>query len=112
MSSDRDRRLATYGTLAPGRANHHHLAHLDVQWQVGWVHGHLRQAGWGASMGYPGLTLDPDGPSVEMHLFESDALPDHWAHLDAFEGDEYRRTPVTVHTPQGDRDAWIYALAD
>jgi len=31
-SADAHRRLATYGTLAPGRPNHHHLDGLDGRW--------------------------------------------------------------------------------
>lgn len=38
---DRSHCLATYGTLAPGRANHHQLAELQGHWQAGHVTGHL-----------------------------------------------------------------------
>ena len=34
-------RLVTYGTLAPGRPNHHQLDGLDGDWTTGWIHGDL-----------------------------------------------------------------------
>jgi gamma-glutamylcyclotransferase (GGCT)/AIG2-like uncharacterized protein YtfP len=40
-----DMRLATYGTLAPGRVNHHQLAGLDGHWRQGTVKGTLVDAG-------------------------------------------------------------------
>lgn len=106
-----DTRLATYGTLAPGRANHHQLAGLKGQWQQGTVRGRLTDVGWGAALGYPGLVLDPSGPVVEVSLFESADLPDHWPRLDAFEGTGYRRFVTRVLTEDGEREAWIYVLA-
>ncbi|HTT20488.1 MAG TPA: gamma-glutamylcyclotransferase [Candidatus Sulfotelmatobacter sp.] len=113
--SDRDRRaesrLATYGTLSPGRVNHHELAGLQGNWRQGTVRGRLAQAGWGAALGYPALVLDPQGPPVEVFLFESPDLSDHWARLDEFEGDGYRRVITHVETPDGAVDACIYVLA-
>lgn len=46
-----------------------------------------------------------------MQLFESPDLPAHWARLDAFEGDGYRRVVAAVTTPAGPIEAWIYAAA-
>ena len=105
-------RLAVYGTLAPGRPNHHQLSGLSGRWIEGTVRGRLRREGWGAELGYPGIVVDPDGPAVGVHLFESSDLPDHWARLDEFEGAGYRRTVTAVSTPEGDRLASIYVLAD
>ena len=106
-----DTRLATYGTLAPGRVNHHRLAGLKGQWQQGTVRGRLADAGWGAALGYPGLILDPLGPVVEVYLFKSEELPDHWPRLDEFEGPGYRRVVTQVRTADGELDAWIYVIA-
>ena len=103
--------LAVYGSLAPGRANHHQLAGLAGSWSHGWVRGLLAPAGWGAALGYPGLLLDEDGANVAVHLFHSADLPQHWARLDAFEGPDYCRTLVTISTPAGDVCAFVYALA-
>jgi gamma-glutamylcyclotransferase (GGCT)/AIG2-like uncharacterized protein YtfP len=105
-----DTRLATYGTLAPGRPNHGQLTGLSGRWLVGHVRGSLVQAGWGADFGYPGLILDPRGPLVEVDVFESSALPQHWHRLDAFEGPGYRRVAIDVSTAEGVLPASIYVL--
>jgi gamma-glutamylcyclotransferase (GGCT)/AIG2-like uncharacterized protein YtfP len=104
--------LATYGTLAPGRSNHHQLSHLRGKWSIGTVRGKFVEKGWGAALGYPALVLDADGDTIEVHLFESLDLSDHWRRLDDFEGSEYRRAPVQVETEGGLVDAWIYVSAD
>jgi len=112
--SDRatDTRLAVYGTLAPGRVNHHQLADLKGQWQRGTVRGKLVQAGWGAALGFPGLILDSSGPLVEVFLFESLDLRDHWSRLDAYEGSGYWRVVTQVRVADGELSAYIYVLAD
>ena len=76
----------------------------------GYVKGMLVDAGWGASLGYPALLLDPEGPAIAVDVFESIDLPAHWARLDAFEGPGYQRVVTTVHTPTGDVEASIYVL--
>jgi len=103
-------RLATYGSLAPGRPNHHQLSGLAGTWIEGHVRGTLVDAGWGASIGYPALILDPDAPTVAVHVFESMDLPAQWQRLDDFEGPGYERAVTTVHTPQGTIKASIYVL--
>ncbi len=105
-------RLATYGSLAPDRANHHELAGLVGRWFQGTVRGRLVEAGWGAALGFPGLELAPDGVSVTVDIFESIDLHRHWLRLDAFEGGGYRRVLTSVETKWGARDAWIYVLAN
>lgn len=105
-------RLATYGTLAPGRANHGQLDGLSGSWSRGTVRGTLVQEGWGAELGFPGLVLDPDGGAVGVEVFSSSDLSAHWTRLDAFEGQGYRRVSVTVETADGPLKAWIYVLAD
>jgi gamma-glutamylcyclotransferase (GGCT)/AIG2-like uncharacterized protein YtfP len=112
LSETPDTRLAVYGTLAPGRVNHHQISALAGKWQRGTVKGKLFCSGWGAALGFPGLILDPLGPSVDVHLFASADLPEHWARLDEFEGSGYRRVVTTVNTEEGDRSAWIYVLAE
>jgi gamma-glutamylcyclotransferase (GGCT)/AIG2-like uncharacterized protein YtfP len=104
-------RLATYGSLSPGRANDHELAGLRGNWRVGTVRGRLMPEGWGATMGYPGLILDPLGPQVDVYLFESPDLPHHWERLDEFEGSGYQRVTTQVWTPAGELEACIYVLA-
>ncbi len=106
-----DCRFAVYGTLAPGRPNHHQLSSWSGRWTAGTVRGRLLEEGWGVEFGYPGIVLDPDGPTVSVQLFESSDLPDHWTRLDEFEGSGYRRTLTTVTTAEGSPLASIYVLA-
>ena len=103
-------RLATYGTLAPGRVNNSQLADLDGHWRQGTVRGRLVEAGWGAELGYPGLILDPSGQAIEVYVFESLELPNHWPRIDEFEGAGYHRVVTQVRTVDGDLDASIYVV--
>ncbi len=66
----------------------------------------------GAALGFSGLVLDPAGPAVGVKVFESVELPGHWARLDEFEGDGYRRAVASVETEDGVVAAWIYVLAE
>ena len=104
-------RLATYGSLAPGEINHYQLSSLLGHWQRGKVHGRLTDSGWGSALGFPGLILDPLGPAVDVYLFESQDLLNHWARLDEFEGEGYQRVVTEVDTEQGTLSAYIYVLA-
>lgn len=103
--------LATYGSLAPGRPNHFQLAGLTGHWFKAIVRGDLVQAGWGAGLGFPGLMLNPTGGVVEVDVFDAPDLSEHWARLDAFEGEGYRRVLARMKTTNGTIDAWIYVLA-
>lgn len=111
MTSSVETRLAVYGTLAPGKPNHHQLDGLRGSWRPGMVRGRLHPEGWGATLGYPALEPDPRGEAVAVQIFESDDLPEHWARLDAFEGEGYQRVAIRVTSPEGEVDAYIYALA-
>jgi gamma-glutamylcyclotransferase (GGCT)/AIG2-like uncharacterized protein YtfP len=107
-----EHRLATYGTLAPGRPNAHLLDGLSGTWTRGTIRGHLHERGWGAHDGYPGIVMDDSGLKVEVHVFASRDLPAHWQRLDDFEGSGYRRVPVSVSGETGEVAAYVYALAD
>ena len=111
QGSEAQCRLAVYGSLAPGRPNHHQLAALRGEWRAGRVRGRLVEQGWGAAMGYPGLVPDKEGDEIAVQLFESPDLPEHWTRLDAFEGDGYRRAVVSAQTDIGPVDAFIYVIA-
>lgn len=108
--SGASRRLAVYGSLAPGRANHGQLKDLAGAWEAGTVRGWLVEAGWGAAQGFPGLRPDAHGPNVAVQLFTSDDLPAHWARLDAFEGVEYERVVLQVDLGTATVAASLYAL--
>lgn len=105
--------LFVYGSLQPGGDNEHVLADLAGSWTPASVRGVLTEGGWGASMGYPGLTLDPDGPRVRGFVFRSAELATSWPALDEFEGDEYWRVTATVTLENGEAiQADVYVLAD
>ncbi len=110
-SSESIDRLVVYGSLAPGRPNHHHLADIPGTWRTGWVEGELCERGWGAEQGYPGIRLKRGGARVEVHVLESAELAQHWDRLDDFEGDEYQRVRVEISgIDAGPVSGWIYAL--
>jgi gamma-glutamylcyclotransferase (GGCT)/AIG2-like uncharacterized protein YtfP len=67
-----------------------------------WIHpGYARAGRLGADLGYPALILDPEGPSVDVQVFESVEPPGHWSRLDEFEGPGYQRVVATVETTEG-----------
>ncbi len=104
-------RLFVYGTLAPGRSNHHVVEHLQGTWEEAQVNGTLYEQGVGPTSGYPALDLDQQGPPVKGYLLTSDALPAYWPNIDAFEGAGYRRVKAPVRKPDGSTvDAYLYAL--
>ena len=88
--------LATYGTLAPGRPNHHVLAPLGGEWTDGLIEGDLLPAGWGAELGYPGFRPRAGGDAVAVWVLTAPALASAWSELDRFEGEGYRRILVPV----------------
>ena len=104
-------RLFVYGTLAPGRPNEHVLAEIEGTWEPATVTGTLRQEGWGAELGYPGIVFDDAGDEVQGFVFSSDRLSDLWPKLDAFEGEAYKRVLIDVKLTDGRTvEAYIYAL--
>ncbi|MEO1749118.1 MAG: gamma-glutamylcyclotransferase family protein [Pseudomonadota bacterium] len=107
-----EHRLATYGTLAPGRGNHHHVSDLAGRWWfTGSANGILYEEGWGSDQGCPGMVPSPEGEAIAVHILEASDLPAYWDRLDAFEGDEYQRVIVPVKLDGGETlDCSIYAL--
>ena len=105
------RRLAVYGSLAPGRENHSVIEGIPGEWLEGFVRGRHHPSGWGATMGYPAMRWDPAGERIPVSVLVSEALPSHWARLDRFEGNEYERILVPVEDDSGRiAAANIYAL--
>ncbi len=104
-------RLFIYGSLQPGGANEHVLAAIEGEWEPAVIKGNLIEAGWGASMGYPGLVLDESGDDVHGHVLASADLSAKWAYLDEFEGEEYERIVASVRLRSGERaQAHVYVL--
>lgn len=110
--------LAVYGSLAPGKANHHVVAPLAGTWTDGVVEGELVEAGWGAPLGFPAFRPRAEGGEIDVQVLTSDRLPAAWGQLDEFEGAEYCRllVPVFMTDHEGSRSvrtvANLYAVAD
>ena len=110
-------RLFVYGTLAPGRSNHHVLADIPGSWQPATLKGFLKDEGWAAEMGYPGIVPSEHGDEVQGQAFSSEQLEQHWPRIDDFEGDGYQRivVQIKVETEDGEHsetEAFVYALRD
>jgi gamma-glutamylcyclotransferase (GGCT)/AIG2-like uncharacterized protein YtfP len=104
-------KLFIYGTLGPGRPNEHVLKAIGGVWENATVRGTLRQEGWGAEMGFPGIDLDENGEEIEGFLFISENLSSHWKALDDFEGEGYERVVAQAKLEDGSMvDAYIYIL--
>ena len=101
-----------YGSLGPGGPNHYRLHDVGGAWhQAFHVNGKLEQAGWGAALGYPGLTWQREGDKVTVDVLVSDKLAQHWADLDALEGEGYLRALVPVSDGKTVVVGNIYLLA-
>jgi gamma-glutamylcyclotransferase (GGCT)/AIG2-like uncharacterized protein YtfP len=104
-------RLFVYGTLAPGRENHHLMRDIEGSWESATIRGQLISEGWGAAHGCPGVIPNENGEQVSGYLFTSRDLPQHWSMLDEFEGDDYRRVLVAVTVADGEQlNACVYAI--
>jgi len=104
-------RLFVYGTLAPGRVNHRVIEHIPGTWEKAILKGKLIDAGWGSSLGYPGVIPTTDGEDVNGYLLSSNHLSKHWAMLDEYEGIGYKRISVKVRIKgEAEIEAYVYAL--
>jgi gamma-glutamylcyclotransferase (GGCT)/AIG2-like uncharacterized protein YtfP len=104
-------RLAIYGTLAPGKVNHHHIAELGGTWHDAAVRGHLDRVPCGIHQGLPAIVLDPAAAPHPLKVLVCEHLPAAWARLDAFEGEEMQRLLVPLEGEGGVAGiANIYAL--
>jgi len=105
--------LFVYGSLAPGHPNAHLLAPLKGTWKRGTVIGFLHNKSVENGYQYYGIELDRHGGPVQGLLFSSPRLEAFWPELDAFEGEDFKRS-VTEVTLSGGKtlNAYIYELAD
>ena len=105
--------FAIYGSLGPGGPNHHLVAGIVGTWMRDYkVTGTLVQEGWGAALGFPGLSWSPEGDSHDVQVLVSNELPNHWHWLDQLEGKGYNRVLVPLHKSGApDIIANIYVLA-
>lgn len=106
------RTLAVYGTLAPGRPNHHVVAPLGGEWTEGVVVGDLSAEGWGTTLGYPAFRPRVGGGVVAVQVLTASTLMNAWAELDLFEGPEYLRILVPVFRPGPADERRLYTVAN
>ena len=105
--------LFVYGTLMPNCPNSYVLENIVGKFVPATVKGKLIDAGWSASMGYPGIRLEMGNDTIHGFLFYSDNLINHWENLDIFEGVEFSRTPVIVERyDEVEVQTYIYTLKD
>jgi gamma-glutamylcyclotransferase (GGCT)/AIG2-like uncharacterized protein YtfP len=108
--------LAVYGTLAPGRPNHHVVAPLGGEWTDGLIEGDLLPVGWGAALGYPGFRPRAGGAAVAVNVLTAPSLATAWPTLDRFEGSEYQRILVPVFStelgPEQAGERGLYTVAN
>lgn len=103
--------LFVYGTLMPNCPNGHVLEEIKGKYVPATVKGKLIDAGWSASMGYPGIRLDEGDDTIHGYLFYSSNLINHWDYLDEFEGAEFERTAVKVERyDELEVNSYIYTL--
>jgi gamma-glutamylcyclotransferase (GGCT)/AIG2-like uncharacterized protein YtfP len=98
--------LVVYGTLAPGRENHHLLESLAGEWSEVTIEGEL-----GDWIGYPMFRWTTPGDRVPGWLLRSTDLPAHYPRLDEFETDAYARHLVPYDTSTGFGVANCYVKA-
>jgi gamma-glutamylcyclotransferase (GGCT)/AIG2-like uncharacterized protein YtfP len=94
-------KLAIYGTLAPGKVNHHHIADLGGTWSDAAVRGRLGRVPCGIHQGLPAIILDPAAALLPVKLLLCERLPAAWSRLDAFEGEEMQRLLVPLEGEGG-----------
>ena len=105
--------LFVYGTLMPNCPNAHVLENIVGKFVPATVKGKLVDAGWSASMGYPGIRLEDGSDTIHGFLFYSDNLINHWDFLDEFEGEEFIRMPIKAERfDEIEVDTYIYTLKD
>jgi len=103
--------LFVYGTLMPNCPNAHILENVIGKFTPATVRGYLKDAGWSAGMGYPGIHLNNDGDTIHGFVFSSSNLINHWDALDEFEGEEFQREAVTAERyDEFEVDTYIYVL--
>jgi gamma-glutamylcyclotransferase (GGCT)/AIG2-like uncharacterized protein YtfP len=88
--------LVVYGTLAPGRENHHLLAAIPGAWSQVTIEGEL-----GEWIGYPMFRWVTPGARVPAWLLRSPGLPGHFARLDEFETAAYARHLIPYESATG-----------
>lgn len=99
-------RLVVYGTLMPGERYHGEVAEIPGRWRQVTLPGRIDRSG-----PYPVYEPSDDGATCPAWVLESESLAQHWARLDAFEGDGYRRVTVRIPLEGAVVAAQVYVAA-
>ena len=103
--------LFIYGTLMPNAPHEQILENIYGKFIRASVKGFLKDQGWSASMGYPGITIDSKGDTIHGYIFYSNNLINHWEKLDEFEGKEFKRINTTIQRYDDiEEKSYIYVL--
>lgn len=109
-----ENKLIIYGTLAPGKPNHHKISHIQGEWKSAILKGgKLESKGWGADLGFNGFVSTPENEQIDIscYVLFSDDLSYHWHSLDEFEGDGYRRILAEYELENGLKGfGYIYGI--
>ncbi len=89
-------RLATYGTLRVGHVGHDVVAPVGGRWTDGYVRGWYSPDGFGRTLGFPGVILDPDGELIAVAVLDAPGLAGWWPVIDDYEGPCYERVVTDV----------------
>lgn len=101
-----NRRLAVYGTLAPGEVNHFVIEPVGGTWSDVELEGEM-----GEWAGYPMFEWVTSGGHAKASLVESQTLASFWPRLDQFETDHYARhlVPFTADGVVGVTNCYVRA---
>ena len=94
-------RLAVYGEMRRGGAEHHVVSTVGGTWRAGVVKGWLVTLDWGPAEGIEGIIVHPDGNPIEVDVVDSDRLDRAWKGIERFLGPGYRRRIVPVSLAAG-----------
>ena len=98
-----DRKLVTYGTLAPEEPNHDIVADLGGDWEKCSVEGDVADVD-----GLPVFDWKLGAARIEAELLVAPGLPKRWKQIDQFEGSSYKRRLITIITGTGVSVANVY----
>lgn len=97
-------RLALYGTLRRGEANHSLIEEVPGRWLNGVTNGDLC-----LHDSLPAFTWKLGGESVPVEILISTELPERFHRIDEFEGSNYARIWIPVQTADGLQICNIYS---
>ena len=110
-----EKSLIIYGTLAPGKPNHHIVENIKGEWIKAIVRGKLENKGWGADLGYKAFrhTNIEEQVKIDAYILLSEELVANWHYLDEFEGNGYKRILAKYELENGEIGVgYIYATND